>query len=99
MNCEMRLDSSCPNTNLFRNCAAISPEGKLRAYAMKLQALISRLLGFLSLRNAQTIEPTTALTAISFPSGNTRYSFSQLGELRRDLQPRLEANIGEASPQ
>ena len=33
-------------------------------------------LAFLSLRNAQTIEPTTAWTAVSSPSGSTRYSFS-----------------------
>ena len=38
---------------------------KLTAYAM-----ISRLLRFLSLRNAQTIEPTTAWTAVPSPSGN-----------------------------
>ena len=32
-------------------------------------------LGFLCLRNTQTIEPTTALTAVFSPSASTRYSF------------------------
>ena len=42
------------------------------------RTLISRLLEFLSLRNAQTIQPTTAWTAISSPSASTRYSFLHL---------------------
>ena len=52
-------------------------------------------LGFLSLRNAQTIEPTTAWFAVSSPTVNTRYSFLHLNGLGRSLQPRPGANSGE----
>ena len=51
----------------------------------KPRALIFRLLGFLSLRNAQTIEPTNAWTAVSFPSASTRYSFLHLSGVWRTL--------------
>ena len=52
-------------------------KGKLGAYAMKRVAedIISRLLGSLFLRSAQTIEPTIAWAAISSPSASTTYSF------------------------
>ena len=36
---------------------------------------LTRLLGFLSLRNVPTIEPTTACTAVSFPSVCTKTHF------------------------
>ena len=52
-------------------------------------------LGFLSLRNVQTIEPTTAWTAVRSPSASTRYSFLQLCGLGRALW----ANSGEGSAQ
>ena len=50
---------------------------------------------FLSLRNAQTIGPTTARTAVSSPSGNTGYSFLHLSGVGRALW----ANSGEGSAQ
>ena len=67
------------------------------ANAMKrvARALISRLLGFLSLRNGQTIEPTTAWTAVSSPSRSTGYSFLHLSGVVRALW----ANSGEGSAQ
>ena len=52
---------------------------------MKLWALISRLLGVLSLRNAKTIEPTSAWAAVSSTSASTRYSFLHLSGLARAL--------------
>ena len=46
---------------------------------MRYEARINyELLGFLSLRNAQTIEPTTAWTTVSSSGGSTRYSFLHL---------------------
>ena len=50
---------------------------------------------FLSLRNAQTIEPTTAWTAAFQPTASTRYSFLQLCVLGRALW----AYSGEGSAQ
>ena len=50
-------------------------------------------LWLLSLRNAQTIEPTTAWTAVFAPSANTKYSPSN--GTGRAPQPRLGANSGE----
>ena len=38
-------------------------------------AAVAHLIGFLSLRKAQTIEPTTAWTAVSSPSASNSYSF------------------------
>ena len=38
-------------------------------------------LAFLSRRNAETLEPTTARTAVSSPSASTRYLFLQLSGL------------------
>ena len=52
-------------------------------------------LGFLSLRNAQTIELTTAWTAVSSPSASTGYSFLHLSGVGRALW----ANSGEGSAQ
>ena len=52
-------------------------------------------LGFLSVRNAQTIGPTTAWAADSSPSGSTVYSFLHLSGLGRALW----ANSGEGSAQ
>ena len=59
-------------------------EGKFGPYSMK-RALISRHLGFLSLRNAQTVEPTTAWTAVSFLSASTRYWFLHFSGAGRAL--------------
>ena len=41
----------------------------------------AHLFGFLSLHKVQTIEPTIASAAFSFPSASTRYSFLQLSGL------------------
>ena len=49
----------------------------------------------LSLRNAQTLKPTTARTAVSSSSARARYSFLQLSRLGRALW----ANSGEGSAQ
>ena len=65
---------------------------KLASYAIKRVATNAHL-GFLSLRNAQTIEPTTARTADSFPSASTRYSFLHLSGVGRALW----ANRGESA--
>ena len=46
-----------------------------------------------SLRNAQTIEPTTDWTAVSSLSANTKYSFLHLSGVRRALC----ANSGKGS--
>ena len=47
------------------------------------------------LANSQTIEPTTAWTAVSFPSASTGYSFLHLNGVGRALW----ANSGEGSTQ
>ena len=72
-------------------------EGNLGAYAIKRVAAGAHLPTpwLFSLRNAQTIEPTTALTAVSFPSASTRYSFSHLSGAGRAVW----ANSGEDSAQ
>ena len=69
--------------------------GKLGAYAMKRIAAGAHLPTFLSLRNAQTIEPITACTAVSSPSASTGYSFLHLSGVGRALR----ANSGEGSAQ
>ena len=70
---------------------------KLGAYAMKCVAAGAHLATpcFLSLRNAQTIEPTNAWTAVSSLSASTRYSFLNMSEVGRALL----ANSGEGSAQ
>ena len=62
-------------------------ERKLGAYAMKRVAAGSHLPTpwFLSLPNAQTIEPTSAWPAVSTTSAIARYSFSRLSGLWRIL--------------
>ena len=62
---------------------------------MKRVAAGAHHLGFLSLRNAQTIEPTTAWTEVSSISANTRYSFLHMSGVGRALW----ANSGEGSAQ
>ena len=60
---------------------------KFGAYTMKRVAAGAHLPtpGIRNLRNAQTIEPTTAWTAVSFPSGSTMYSFLHLSGVGRAL--------------
>ena len=66
-------------------------KGTLGVYDMK--AHISRLLGFLSLRNDQMIEPTTVWAAVSpHYSASTKYSFLKLIAMGRRA---LLANSGE----
>ena len=70
----------------------------LAAHAMKRVAAgthLSRDFRFLSLRNAQTIKPITAWTAVSSSSGSTRYSFLHLSGVGHALW----ANSGEGSGQ
>ena len=62
-------------------------------YKARPRALISRLFGFLSLRNAQTIEPTTAWAAVFFLGQATGYTFLHLSGVGRALW----ANSGEGS--
>ena len=52
---------------------------------------------FLKLRYAQTIELTNAWAVDFSFSANTRYTFSQLGGVRRALQRSLGANSGEVA--
>ena len=66
---------------------------------MQVRAAHFQFFGFLSLRNAQTIEPTTAWAAVSFPGSSTRYSFLHFSGLGRALQPRHGANSGEIAAQ
>ena len=66
-----------------------------RANIYKPRALISRHLDFLNLRTAQTIEPTSAKTAVSSLSASTRYLFLHLSGVGRALS----ANSGEGSAQ
>ena len=70
---------------------------KLGANTIKCSATGSHLptFGFLSLQKAQMIEPTTTWTAVSSPSGSTRYLFLHLSGVGRALG----ANSGEGSAQ
>ena len=70
---------------------------KFGSYAIKRVAAGAHLphLGFLNLRNAQTIEPTTGWTAVSSPSLRTGYTFLHFSGVKRALL----ANSGEGSAQ
>ena len=78
---------------------------KLGVYAMKRVAAGAHLLisfrclrfrfRFSSMRNAQTIEPTTVCTVVSSTNASTRYKFVHLSGVRRAIW----ANSGEDSAQ
>ena len=74
---------------------------KLGAYAMKRVAADAHLptpwFFWAQTIERQTIEPTTACAAVSFPSANTTYSFLQLNGLGRSYRPRWRANNGKVS--
>ena len=57
--------------------------GKRKVGGIRYEARSPRHLDFLNLRNAQTIEPTTDWTAVSFASASTRYTFLHLNGLLR----------------
>ena len=66
-------------------CTLFERKKRGKRYEARSWALIFRHLGFLSLGNAQTMEPTTAWTAVSSPCGSTGYSFLHLSGVGRAL--------------
>ena len=75
------LSGYCRNQSSTLTHHFISFDGQRKKWSKKLQMLTSQLLGFLSLWNAQMIEPITVWTAVSFSVANTRYSFLELSGL------------------
>ena len=83
MTCDQRFD--------HRHILARVPSWKKRKVRVKRYEARSRgrsspdSLAFSSLRNARTIEPTTAWTAVPSSSASTTYSFLHLNGVRRAL--------------